>query len=234
MNVVEIDITFDVRADSKGKDPDYASKTLRSYHQLLWSKQLPNGQFMKLEVAKNGYLRWRDFYFGSDSIIVSFMNARYKLRNKVEHDILEYPQYRENYLRKSYTIAGSVIFPQVKWSMNQARGCSPKICDRWDLTLECIRRFYNGESSPLDTAFQRSKEFFELFVDFKGYVDFFFFQDCVDENLNVKLWLDTPLFVSNPMPPSVESYISWINKELDFVDKRGKRIKDYCCLVSHL
>ena len=225
--VAEIDITFDVRADSNGKDPDCASKTLRSYHQFLWSKQLPNGQLMKLEVVKNGYLKWGNIYFGSDSIIVSFNNARYKLMNEIEQDIPNYPQYREDYLRKSYTIAGSTIFPQMKGSMNQARGCSPKICDRWDLTLECIRRFYNGERSPLDSALQRSKEFFELFVDFKGYVDFFFFQDCVDKNYNVKLWLDTPLFVSNPMPASVDSYKSWIDKELDFVSKRGKRIKDY-------
>ena len=227
MNVSEIDITFDVRTDSNGKDPDSASKTLRSYHQFLWSKQLPNGQQMKLEVVKNGYLGWGDFYFGSDSIIVSFNNARFKLMDEIEHNITNYPQYREDYLRKSYTIAGCTIFPQMKGSINQTRGCSPKICDRWDLTLECIKRYYDGESSPLDTALQRNKDFFKLFVDFKGYVDFFFFQDCVDENYNVKQWLDTPLFISNPMPPSVKSYKSWIDKELDFVNKRGKRIKDY-------
>ena len=112
--------------------------------------------------------------------------------------------------------------------MNQARGCSRKISDRWDLTLECIRRFYDGEPSPLDTALQRSKEFFDLFVDFKGYVDFFLLQDCVDGNYQVKFWLDTPLFVSDPMPDSVESYKAWIKAELDFVVKRGNRIEEYC------
>ncbi len=116
--------------------------------------------------------------------------------------------------------------------MNQARGCSRKIRDRWDLTLECIRRFYIGESSPLDTALQRSKDFFESFVDFKGYVDFFLLQDCVDEDYNVKFWLDTPLWISDPMPETVESYKDWIKKELDFVEKRGKRIKDYCEIIE--
>lgn len=29
-------------------DPDSASKTLKQYHQLLWSKPLPNGQVMTL------------------------------------------------------------------------------------------------------------------------------------------------------------------------------------------
>ena len=111
--------------------------------------------------------------------------------------------------------------------MNQARGCSRKISDRWDLTLECIRRYYSGESSPLDTAIQKSKEFFNLFVDFKGYIDFFLLQDCVDENYQVKFWLDTPLFATDPMPSSLHSYLSWIDSELDFVVKRGKRMEDY-------
>ena len=112
--------------------------------------------------------------------------------------------------------------------MNQARGCSRKISDRWDLTLECIRRYYSGEPSPLDTALQRSKAFFDLFVDFKGYVDFFLLQDCVDENYNVKFWLDTPLFVSMPMPKNLDEYYKWIDSQLDFVAKRGKRIEEYC------
>ena len=37
-----IDITFDFRSDSSGKDPDSYSPTLNAYHKTLWSKQLPN------------------------------------------------------------------------------------------------------------------------------------------------------------------------------------------------
>ena len=40
----KIDITFDVRTDSNGKDPDSHSKILRNYHKFLWSKKLPNGK----------------------------------------------------------------------------------------------------------------------------------------------------------------------------------------------
>ena len=223
----DIDITYDVRADSYGKDPDFASEMLKSYHQLLWSKPLPNGQVMELTKGKGFYLKWNDLYLGSDSIIVSFMQDRYKQKQLIMDGIPNFPQYRENYLKKAYTIAGSIVFPQVRWSMNQARGCSRKIADRWDLTLECIKRFYAGESSPLDTALQRSESFFNLFVDFKGYVDFFLLQDCVDSNYNVELWLDTSLFISDPMPETVESYKVWIEKELEFVAKRGKRIEAY-------
>lgn len=223
-----IDISYDVRIDSNGKDPDSSSSTLKFYHQLLWSKPLPNGQVMELTTGKGYYLKWDDLYIGSDSIIVSFMHDGYKHRQMIMDSIPTFEEYREDYLKKSYTIAGSIIFPQVKWSMNQARGCNRKIRDRWDLTLECIRRFYAGESSPLDTALARSRKFFELFVDFKGYVDFFLLQDCVDEDYNVQFWLDTPLWITDPMPETVESYKDWIDKELDFVEKRGKRMEEYC------
>lgn len=234
MITTNIDISYDVRTDSKSKDPDSASKTLKAYHQMLWSKPLPNGQVMELTTKQCSYLGWNDMYFGSDSIIVSFMHGNYKHRQMIMDSIPDFEDYRENYLKRAYTIAGSIIFPQVKWSMNQARGCSRKISDRWDLTLECIRRFYLGESSPLDTALHRSKEFFELFVDFKGYVDFFLLQDCVDEDYNVKLWLDTPLWITDPMPETVESYNDWIDKEIDFVAKRGRRIEEYCRVKNML
>jgi len=228
MNLNNIDITYDVRTDSHGKDPDSASATLKAYHQLLWSKPLPNGQAMELTTQNSSYLRWNDMYFGSDSIIVSFMNGRYKHRQYIENSIPNFKEYREDYLKRSYTIAGSIIFPKHIRSMNQERGCNRKISDRWDLTLECIRRFYAGESSPLDNVLGIDAEFYNLFVDFKGYVDFFLLQDCVDEDYNVKFWLDTPLWVSDPVPETVAAYKDWIEKELNFVEKRGKRILEYC------
>ena len=102
-----------------------------------------------------------------------------------------------------------------------------KICDRWDLTLECIRGFYMGASTPLDAVLARDVDFFKLFVDFRGYVDFFLLHDCVDENYNVKMGLDTQLFDSMPMPKTLGDYLKWIEFQLDFVAKRGKRINDY-------
>ena len=207
MNIQEIDIHFDVQTDSNGKDPDYASKTLKTFHQALWSKPLPNGQMMQLEIEKN-CLKWGDMWFGCDSIP-------------------NFAEWKKEYWHKTYTIGGSIIFPMHRWSMNQARGCSVKVCDRWDLTLECIRRFYAGEPTPLDTALNKDREFFELFVDFKGYVDFFLLQDCVDQDYNVKFSLDTPLFVNMPMPKTLDEYLKWIDIQVEFVEKRGKRIAEY-------
>ena len=227
MELRDIDIHFDVQTDSNGKDPDSASPTLRAYHQLLWSKPLPNGQEMKLGIEKN-CLKWGDIWFGCDSITASFLHWRFPLKEYVEQAIPNFVEWKKDYLHKTYTIGGSIIFPMHRWSMNQARGCSVKICDRWDLTLECIRRFYAGESTPLDKALEKDRDFFSLFVDFKGYVDFFLLQDCVDEKYNVKMWLDTNHFDSMPMPKNIDEYYKWIDTQLDFVAKRGKRIEDYC------
>ena len=45
----EIDVTFDLRSDAGGKDPDSHSATLRLYHRVLWSKPLPDGTQFALE-----------------------------------------------------------------------------------------------------------------------------------------------------------------------------------------
>ena len=186
MELRDIDIHFDVQTDSNGKDPDSASPTLRAYHQLLWSKPLPNGQEMKLGIEKN-CLKWGDIWFGCDSITASFLHWRFPLKEYVEQNIPNFAEWKNNYWHKTYTIGGSIIFPMHRWSMNQARGCSVKICDRWDLTLECIRRFYAGESTPLDKALEKDKGFFNMFRDFKGYVDFFLLQDCFVDIKGVKV-----------------------------------------------
>lgn len=226
MTLKDIDIHYDVQLDSNGKDPDSASKTLKAYHQLLWSKPLPNGELFNITIER-GYLKWKEMWLGCDSITASFLNWRNPLKNYLEQNIPDFFNWKREYLHKTYTIGGSIIFPMLKWSMNQARGCNIRICDRWDFTLECIRRFYVGEASPLDKALTNSAEFFKLFVDFKNYVDFFLLQDCVDENYNVKIWLETPLFESMPMPKNLDDYYKWIKTQTDFVERRGRRMNAY-------
>ena len=231
MYLKDIDVEYDVRNDSHGKDPDSFSNTLKEYHRLLWSKPLPNGDVMQLDINKNT-LRWGDYWFGCDSITASFLHWRFPLKNYVEKTIPNFKEFKESYLHRTYTIGGSIIFPLQRWSMNQARGCSLRICDRWDLTLECIRRFYDGEPTPLDKALEKSCDFFKLFVNFKGYVDFFLLQDCVDDDYHVKFNLHTSLFETMPMPKSMEEYMSWINSQLDFVATRNKRIYQYCLITK--
>jgi hypothetical protein len=74
-------------------------------------------------------------------------------------------------------MGGMMVFPgnQVdrKPTINVARGFHPRISDRMDLTLECVRRYYGQEPSPLAVTLGRYAGFFALFEDFQGYVDFF-------------------------------------------------------------
>lgn len=239
-----IDINFDFTLDTpqfwdsywdkdnllgySSHDPDIESKTLQLYQKLLYSKQLPNGSYMRLtEGLGANYLTWDNFRFGSDVIITSFRFVRNrKMIEKVANAIDDWHTYIESYMRKSYTIGGEIIFPKMRGSINQSRGCNPYIKDRWDLTLECIRRFYRNENSPLYDTLIRNKQFFDLFVDFKGYVDFFYLQDCVSADYNsVNFWLGDGNFEINPLPKTVTEYLSYIENELAFVDNRNNRIK---------
>ena len=122
-----------------------------------------------------------------------------------------------------------VIFPVHVNSMNQRKGTNLRIADRWDLTLECIRRHYAGEESPLSNVIESDKAFYDLFVDFKGYVDFFFMQDCVSEDYSsVDIWMGDASFKENGLPKTVEDYFKFLVKEHIFLDKRNQRIQEYC------
>ena len=108
------------------------------------------------------------------------------------------------------------------------RGLNRKIRDRFDLTLECIRRYYNNEKSPLYETLLKNEDFFNLFVDFKGYVDFFFLQDLVNvEYSEIKFWLGNGNFDENPVPKTVKEYLLWMENQMRFVEKRNKRIEQY-------
>lgn len=243
--MVTIDVNFDFTSDTPrywehywekdsllgvfNNDPDSASKTLQLYHKLLYSKPLPNGDLMTLQTGSGSkYLTWKDFRFGSDSIIASFRYNRYRnMIERVAHTVPDYHTYMENYIHKSYTLGGEIIFPKRQGGINQARGCNPFIKDRWDLTLECIRKFYKNERSPLYETLLVDKEFFDLFIDFKGYVDFFYLQDCVSSNCeDVVFWLGNGEFNLSPLPQTVEEYLLWIENELKFVERRNERIKN--------
>lgn len=213
-----------------GGDPDAQSKTLRLYNKALWSRKLPCGEKMELQCGTGAnYLMWNDFRFGSDSIFASFRYNKYRyMLDEVQKAVSDYRSFVENYLHKSYTIGGMMIFPKHSGSINQIRGTNHKVCDRWDLTLECIRRYYNNEDSPLYTTLVKDENFFDLFVDFKRFVDYFFLQDCVSEDYStVKLWIENGNFKENPLPKTVNEYLKWIERQLDFVDKRNRRISEY-------
>ena len=240
----KIDTHLDLTADTPGfwdnfwtnndgagagsKDPDSDSPKLQDYHRILWSRKLPNGDVMDLKKGYGSYyLTWSNFRFGSDSITASFRYKRYRwMLEKVAEELEDYKGFVENYLRKLYTIGGEIIFPKRMWGMNQSRGCNRYICDRRDLTLECIRRWYIGEQSPLYDVIEKDKDFFDLFVDFKGYIDYFLLQDCVSSDYSkVMIWGENTEFRKDPFPETVDDYLNWIQHELEFVELRNQRIE---------
>jgi hypothetical protein len=233
-----IDVNFDFTNDTPyfwddfkiGTDPDIWSPTLRKYQQFLYSKKLPNEEIFNLQQGKNpeyDYLFWKNFRFASDSIINTYIHhsKMQALIAKVKNSIKDFPTFQEKYLRESYTIGGEIIFPKRRWSINQCRGTHPQIKDRFDLTLECIRRYYKNQDNPLMEVLKKDDEFFKLFIDFKGYIDFFYLNDLVTEDYsNIKYYLDFDNFNRSPLPQTVEEWHTLYNSQMEFLRARNKRI----------
>lgn len=81
--------------------------------------------------------------------------------HKVIESLPNYKDFILDYVHRSYTIGGSIIFPKRPLGINPARGINKYICDRFDLTLECIRKYYLNEGSPLYSTLIKDKEFFD-------------------------------------------------------------------------
>jgi hypothetical protein len=231
----QIDITFDFRSDTPlGKDPDALSPTLRSYHKLLWSKPLPNGVVFKLvdttaQVYLHHYSEMGEFFLSSDTVVPSF-TREYKIAHIIKQ-ILAYELDEFNTI--GYTIGGMMTFPGNrigrKMTINGARGFHPRIKDRFDLTVECIRRYYSRENSPLGVTLERYADFFSLFEDFRGYVEFFLLQDMVAQDFSsVKFFLPFDDFNTSPLPVNREAYITYKQLAIEFIKSRNRRIFEFC------
>ncbi|MDR2382681.1 MAG: hypothetical protein LBD76_02220 [Prevotellaceae bacterium] len=226
-----IDTSYNFKTDSKGEDPDSASPTLRKYHKILWSKSLPNGKDFELSDKQHGvYLYHKsdlgEFCLGSDTIAPS-----YKHHKRKQWLIQQVVKEADELSDAGSTIGGYTIFPCKRidgnHTINQARGCNTLIDDRFDLTLECIRRFYSGQTSPLYDTLLRYEKFFELFGNFTGYIHFFLLDDLVDENLQIKFYLPFNDFKSPPTFSGIEDYLLYKEGIMNFVRKRNERVKNY-------
>ena len=225
---MDIDTTFDFRSDTPpGMDPDARSPTLRRYHRLLWSKPLPCGQSFDLVEGSGAYLHHESdlgtFYLSSDAVMATFTRRNLPYLTEVPHSDLE------AFDTLGYTIGGIMIWPgkriDNKMTINQQRGLHARIADRFDLTMECIRRHYRGEDSPLAETLQRYSAFFNLFGDFGGFVRFFLLDDLVDGDHRIRFFTDDfDDFTRGPVPPDLETYLEFRRRSMDFIDARNRRI----------
>ena len=229
---MDIDINFNFYSDTpKGKDPDSYSPTLRSYHKILWSRELPNGSLFKLDESIPMRLHHKselgEFVLSSDSIAHTYSNIKSttEIIKKIDAEELE------KFVSLCSTVGGYIIFPSERinnqMTINGARGVNKKIRDRFDLTLECIRKFYKKENSPLNEIFERYKQFFNLFDSFKGYVDFFLLQDLVTSDyLSIKYLIPFESFENYPLPNDIEEYKQYKYNLSNFVLVRNQRIEN--------
>lgn len=231
-----ISTTFNMYSDANGGDPDSTSPTLREYHRVLWSKPLPNGAPFELVTDREGtYLYHRsslgEFVLRSDAITHSYRNHVRKAKTTQQ-----IPDQVNELSDAGSTIGGYLIFPgnriDRQHTINQARGLHPKIDDRFDLTLECIRRFYTGVASPLTSVLERYSDFFALFEDIRGYSSFFFLDDLLDEKGQVRFYLPFSDFAAPPDFTCVDDYLAYKQSVMQFLQCRNARIEQWAHVHS--
>lgn len=231
----DIDITFDFRADTPaGKDPDTWSPTLRQYHKFLWGRPLPSGHSFELDDSAPSTRRYLyhysalgEFFLGSDSVIPTY--TRWVRMQPIVNQFSE--QENEAFRAIGYTIGGMMVWPgrsiNGQRSINVERGFNAKIADRMDLTLECVRRYYRGEASPMTPVLDSNADFFRLFGGFHGFVEHFLLQDLLTEDGgSVDFIMPFNDFVGRSTPGDVETYKAYREKTISFINARNRRIQD--------
>lgn len=211
--------------DHRGsRDPDGTSKALQRAHQILRSKCLPSGPQFDLRRGSGTALHWGEFRLSSDCISNSYV-----ANSRMRHITLEAGQEAEELFRWGAKIGAYILFPaqriEGKPTINGARGMNIKIGDRMELTLEAIRRNYVGEDSPLAGTLARYADFFALFSDFRGYVDFWMLNDLVDEEYCVTFWLPLDNFARNATPANLAEYVHLKSAALKFLRATTERIR---------
>lgn len=228
---MEIDTTLHIRKERDVKNPNLNGITLSRYNVFLWSRMLKNqkrdfqlrsSKSKTYDLVYEGYPR--TFKFVSDSILPDFADYEgfnSKLSKTEEKESNEY-------LDVSDTIGGYMLFPTgIKLNepdLNESRLSNPAIMGRFDLTLECIRRWYMHKKSPLYDEIERYSYFFDLFFNFKEYANYFLLRDMLDRNYRVVFWAPFNRFKGDFHFKDEQEYKNYIDAANVFIRKRNERI----------
>lgn len=240
---------YDPSIIDKEYDPDQSSENLQIFHKILWSKEENDIKFDfdraldddgKYILITHGFkITDTEKIFSSDWIINDYQHWD---RNKCND--LKYLDNMDAKILKDFnnitnTIGGRIIFPKRRIdgkheTINTHRYTEKKIRERFDITLECIRRFYIGKESipEFDETLKRYNFFFKLFgkstEGFKNYCNFFLLNDLVSSNYEkINFFLDFNDFEINPYPKSEKEYMIFLRKATDFIQRRNKRIQNF-------
>jgi hypothetical protein len=209
------------------------SPTLRKYHNLLWSKPLPNGKLFQLDGSIRGrYLCHQSelgaWVLASDSVIPTFTRWL-----RLKPITTQFPEEENEAFRTiGYTIGGMMVWPGVpingQRTINVERGFNRRIADRMDLTLECIRRHYRGEDNPMSGTLAAYASYFALFENFRSFTDFFLLQDLVTADYEaVKFFMPFDDFKGPSTPTDVQTYLEYRRLSIEFVTSRNRRIDQW-------
>lgn len=227
----------------RDKDPDGVNPHLREAHRLLWSKAPRDGQVIGLSAS-----RWSDYLrvtstddgwtLGSDNFATIHFNALRGFADALDGAV-------DGHLCQLCTIGGYIVFPNQlaqqrptitnrtarRWSINQDRGMDGRISDRFDLTLEAIRLFYEGivhrDENPIGDVLEAYRWWFDLFGrgadGFLAYADFFFLTPMLDDSGRVKPFGSLALAFDHALPRDDEAaYRAYIGDQLAFVGRRNE------------
>lgn len=239
MSTIDPDLDFaeDYR---KGRDPDRWSQRLYDWQHLLWSRNVPGLKPLDLELVWSaGYtmrltVAGRSFRLASDGLMQTWSTPGWQRRfapdlsEEIEAD-------RSDFYRIASTIGGYILWPlnrpgQNGQSINQTRGRTRQIDDRFDLTLECIRRVYDepDADNPLRECLVRYSDFFELFGDFETYVRIWLLDDQLTPDGGVRSFMTGERideFRAAGVAQTVEEYARFREGSIRFVRTRNQRIR---------
>lgn len=215
-------------------DPDAKCEELREMHYRLYNRYALyiNRPFSFEKKYPLSFSEGRYFYLsengscrlGSDTMNSSYLyyealkNIKSEMEKCGRNAEAEIEKYRKDII---YRPGNFIVFPK-KDSINVERGRNGKIKDRFDLTLDCIKKQYEKEDNPLAYVLQKNWEyFFCRFRDFNEYVHFFMLEDYLDEKCNVMQFIDNEDHI---LPKNLGEYDEYIKRISSVIEKRTKRI----------
>lgn len=168
-------------------DIDKNSINLYRYYELFLSKEFPNGKKYLFEMRR--YKGSMEIYWEEKNIeltcdyIGPIKDDYYAFKNSNGKEL-------GRLLLNTRTFAGTMIWPRkyrtIRQSVNQYKGRMYK--DRLDFVLVELERYYKNWNPydcfflTLGQIFNDYKEWYELFVDFNGFISFFNLQSFVHRN----------------------------------------------------
>nr|WP_145907466.1 hypothetical protein [Faecalibaculum rodentium]AMK53802.1 hypothetical protein AALO17_06680 [Faecalibaculum rodentium] len=116
----------------------------------LNGRRLPDGSILDLTRRRKELVTADGIRLGGDNMFTWFTGRILDITNALEQKPGEdWETFQQGIIRNGWRIGARIPFPRHRNRLNQMRGFSGRIMDRFDLTLDCIRSFYDDVPSPL-------------------------------------------------------------------------------------